>query len=179
MRALIASGKQALEFAKDVSATPRWVRLHPGENLLPLPGEWIFAGPSPVQNTRTFLLLLGNLICFASFLQDQLCCACCEIKRYQRCRRSWLTGGGTASFTAKGRLLQLFYLLEEPKRVERFPDGTQFLLLGRGQHPREQHPLQRRFGCVVDPVDLSSLDLFGHQLHRRLKTIDIPMQSAI
>src|SRR5579864_9446276 len=112
MRALIASGKQALEFAKDVCATARWVRLHPGENLLPLPDERIFAGPSPVQNTRTFLLLTRNLICFASFLQDHLCCACSEIKRHQRCRRRWLTSGGTASFTAKGRLLQLFYLLE-------------------------------------------------------------------
>jgi len=90
-----------------------------------------------------------------------------------------LTGGGTTSFTAKGRLLQLFYLLEEPKGVERFPDGTQFLLQSRGQHSRGQHALQRRFGPVVDPADFSPLDLCGHQLHRWLKTIDIPMQSAI
>src|SRR6266852_4259366 len=110
MRALVASGKQALEFAKDVSAAPRRVRLHPGENLLPLPGERIFAGPSPVQNTRMLLLLMGNLTCSASFPRDQLCCASSEIKRHQRCRRRWLDGGGTASFTAQGRLLQLFYL---------------------------------------------------------------------
>jgi hypothetical protein len=76
-------------------------------------------------------------------------------------------------------LLQLFHLLEEPKRVERFPDGTQFLLLGKGQRPREEHPLQRRFGRIVDPMDLSSLDLFRHQLHRRLKTVDVPMESTI
>jgi hypothetical protein len=132
MRALIASGKQALEFAKDICATARWARLHPTENLLPLPGKRIFAGPSPVQNTRTLLLLMGNLTSFASFLQDQLCCACSEIKRNQRCRRRCLSGGGTASFTAQGRLLQLFYLLEEPEGVERFRDGTQFLLLSRG-----------------------------------------------
>ena len=72
-----------------------------------------------------------------------------------------MTGGGTASFTAKGRLLQQFYLLVEPKRVERFLDGPQFLLLSRGQGPGEQHALQRRFGCVVDPTDFSILDLFG------------------
>jgi hypothetical protein len=90
-----------------------------------------------------------------------------------------LVGRGTASITAQGRLLQLFHLLEEPKGVERFPDGPQFLLLRRGQGPGEQHSLQRRFGCVVDPTDFSPLDLFGHQLHRGLKTIDIPMQSAI
>jgi hypothetical protein len=84
-----------------------------------------------------------------------------------------------ANFTAQSRLLQLFYLLEEPKRVERFPDGPQFLLLRNGQSPGEQHALQRCFGRVVDPADLSALDLRGHQFHRRLKTIDIPMQSAI
>src|SRR5260221_5026189 len=39
MRALIASGKQALEFAKDICDTARWARLHPTENLLPLPGK--------------------------------------------------------------------------------------------------------------------------------------------
>jgi len=118
---------------------------------------------------------MGNLTSFASFLQDQLCCACSEIKRNQRCRRRWLTGGGTASFTAQGRLLQLLYLLEEPKGVERFPDGTQFLLLRRGQRPGEQHALQRRFGCVVDPMNRSSINLFSHQLHRRLEAIHIPV----
>jgi hypothetical protein len=134
MRALIAAGKQTLQFAKDVSAAPCWVGLDPGENLLPLPSERVFAGPSPVQNALTLLLLMIKLICFAFFLQDQLCCTYSEIKRHQRCRRRWLTGGGTASFTAKGRLLQLFHLLEETKRIKRFPDGTQFLLLSRGQY---------------------------------------------
>ena len=81
MRALIASGKQALEFPKDVSATSRWVRLHPAENLLPLPGERVFAGPSPVQNARTFLLLIGKLICFFSFQQNKLRRASCAMKR--------------------------------------------------------------------------------------------------
>jgi hypothetical protein len=179
VRALIASRVQGLQFSKDVSAAARRVRLHPGENLLPLSSKRIFAGPSPVQSTRASLLLMGNLIRFASFLQDQLCCACGEIKRHQRCRRRWLTGGGTDGFTAKGRLLQLFYLLEEPQGVERFPDGMQFLLLSRGLGPGEQHALQRRFGCVVDPTDFSSLDLFGYQLHRRLEAIHIPVQNAI
>src|SRR6266699_4405756 len=128
MRSLITSGKQALEFAKDVCATSLWVCLHPGENLLPLPGERILAGPSPVQNTRTFLLLMGTLICFASSLQDQLCCACSEIKRYQRRGRRGLASGGSPGFTAQDGLLQLFHLLEEPKRVKRFRDSTQFLL---------------------------------------------------
>nr|WP_236601640.1 hypothetical protein [Ktedonobacter sp. SOSP1-52] len=76
-------------------------------------------------------------------------------------------------------MLQLFYLLEKPKRVERFPYGTQFLLLARGQRPREQRPLQRRFSRVVDPMDLSPLDLFGYQLHRWLKTVHVPMESTI
>jgi hypothetical protein len=58
---------------------------------------------------------VGNLIRFASFLRDQFCCARGEIKRHQRCRRLWLIGGGTDGFTAQGRLLQLFYLLEEPQ----------------------------------------------------------------
>src|SRR5260370_29039207 len=84
MRDLIASRKQRLEFPKDVSAAARWVRPHPGENLLPLPRERIFAGPSPVQNTRGFLLLMGKLFCFSCFLEDKLCCASCEIKRHQR-----------------------------------------------------------------------------------------------
>ncbi|GHO65490.1 hypothetical protein KSC_043820 [Ktedonobacter sp. SOSP1-52] len=81
MRALIASRKQRLEFAKDVSATARWVRLHPGENLFPLPGERIFAGPSPVQNTCVSLFLMGKLICFACFRQDKLRRASCQTKR--------------------------------------------------------------------------------------------------
>ena len=162
VRALIASRVQGLQFSQNVSAAARRVRLHPGENLLPLSSEGIFAGPSPVQSARAFLLLIRKLISFASFLQNQLCCACGEIKRHQRCRRHWLTGGGSDGFTAKGRLLQLFYLMEEPQGVERFPDGTQFLLLSRGQGPGEQHALQRRFGPVVDATDLSSLDLFRH-----------------
>ena len=175
MRALIASREQGLEFSKDVSAAARWVRLHPGENLLPLPGERIFAGPSPVQDTRSFLLLLGKLFCFSCFLEDKLRRASCEIKRHQLRYRCRLADGGSPSFTAKGRLLQVFHLLEEPKRVKRFRDSTQFLLLGSGQHSRGQNPLQRRFGRVVDPMDRSSLNLFRHQLHRRLKVIHIPM----
>ena len=71
-----------------------------------------------------------------------------------------LADGGSPSFTAKGRLLQVFHLLEEPKGVKHFPDCTQFLLLGSGQHSRGQNPLQRRFGRVVDPMDRSSLNLF-------------------
>ena len=71
MRALIASREQGLKFSKDVSAAARRVRLHPGENLLPLPGKRIFAGPSPVQDTPCFLLLLGKLTRFSSFLEDQ------------------------------------------------------------------------------------------------------------
>ena len=58
--------EKALEFAKDVCATAGWIRPHPGENLLPPSGERIFAGPSPVQNTCTFLLIIGKLFCFAS-----------------------------------------------------------------------------------------------------------------
>ena len=103
MRELIASREQGLKFSKDVSAAPRRVRLHPGENLLPLPGERIFAGPSPVQNTRGFLLLMGKLFC-----------ASCEIKRHQRRYRCRLADGGSSSFTAKDRLLQVFHLLDEP-----------------------------------------------------------------
>src|SRR5450755_2912356 len=160
MRTLIASRKQRLEFPKDISTASRRIRLHPGENLLPLPGEGVFAGPSPVQDRHAFLLLMGTLICFSCFLLDKLRRASCELKRHQRWYRHRLAGGGSPGFTAKGRLLQLFYLLEEPKRIERFPNGTQLLLLGKGQHLREQHSLQRRFGCVVDPVDLSPLDLF-------------------
>ena len=117
VRALISSRVQGLQFAKNVSAAARRVRLHPGENPLPLSSEGIFAGSPPVQSTRAPLLLVGNLIRFASLRQNQLCCACSEIKRHLRCLRCWLTGGGTASFTAKGRLLQQFYLLVEPKRV--------------------------------------------------------------
>ena len=114
MRDLIASRKQRLEFPKDVSAAARWVRPHPGENLLPLPRERIFAGPSPVQNTRGFLLLMGKLFCFSCFLEDKLCCASCEIKRHQRRYRCRLADGGSSSFTAKDRLLQVFHLLDEP-----------------------------------------------------------------
>src|SRR5712691_1041935 len=105
VRVPIASGVQALQFSKDISAAARRVRLHPGENLLPLSSKRVFAGPSPVQSTRAFLFLVGKLISFASFLQDQLCCACSEIKRHQRYWRCWLTGGGMAGFTAQGRLL--------------------------------------------------------------------------
>src|SRR5260370_4167109 len=104
-RVPIASGVQGLQFAKDISAAARRVHLHPGENLLPLSSKRVFAGPSPVQSTRAFLFLVGKLISFATFLQDQLCCACSEIKRHQRYWRCCLTGGGTASFTAQGRLL--------------------------------------------------------------------------
>jgi len=105
---------------------------------------------------------MGNLIRFASFLEKPLLRAIGGIKRAQGFPRHWLTGGGTDGFTAQGRLLQLFYLLEEPQGVERFPDGAQFLLLSRGQGLGEQHALQRRFGPVVDPTDFSSLDLFRH-----------------
>ena len=136
VRALIASRVQGLEFAKNVSAAARWVRLHPGENPLPLSSEGIFAGPSPVQSAHAPLILMGNRIRIASLLQNQLCCACGEIKRHQRCRRHWLTSEGTDGFTAKGCLLQLFYLLEEPQGVERFPDGTQFLRLEKRTMPR-------------------------------------------
>src|SRR6266700_4170698 len=128
VRELIAPGEQGLKFSQDVSAAARQVRLHPGENLLPLPGERIFAGPPPVQSIRAPLLLLGNLTRFTSFREGQPCCARSEIKRHQRCRRRWLAGGGTDGFTAQGRLLQLFHLLEEPQGVERFPDGPQLLL---------------------------------------------------
>jgi hypothetical protein len=72
IRALIASRKQQLEFPKDVSAASRWVRLHPGENLPPLPGERVVAGPSPVQDLRAFQFLMGRLLCFSCFLLDQL-----------------------------------------------------------------------------------------------------------
>ena len=34
MRALVPSGKQALELAQDATAAARWVRSHPGGNLL-------------------------------------------------------------------------------------------------------------------------------------------------
>src|SRR5260370_35038117 len=80
MRELIASREQGLELSKDVSAAAGWGRLHPGENLLPLPGERIFAGPSPVQNTRALLRLIGTLTWFASLLQHYLCCACSDLK---------------------------------------------------------------------------------------------------
>ena len=65
MRELIASREQGLKFSKDVSAAPRRVRLHPGENLLPLPGERIFAGPSPVQDLSVFLPLVRTPIHFS------------------------------------------------------------------------------------------------------------------
>src|ERR1700730_6434244 len=130
MRNLIASRKQGLKFPKNISATSRGIRLHPGENLLPLPGERVLAGPSPVQNTRTFLLLLEKLICFSLFRQYKIRHASCKIKRQKLRGRRRLAGRSSVSFTMKGRLLQVFYLLEEPKGIERFPYRTQLLLLG-------------------------------------------------
>ena len=84
MRDLIAAREQGLKFSKDVSAAARRVRLHPGENLLPLSGERVFAGPSPVQDSHALLLHLGKLSRFSYFLEDELYCASCEIKPYQR-----------------------------------------------------------------------------------------------
>ena len=77
------------------------------------------------------------------------------------------------NLTVKGRLLQLFDLLEEADGVKRLRHGTQFFLLGGRQASREQEALQWRPGCVVDPVDLSSLNVFGDQLHRWLKAVHI------
>ena len=167
MRALIASGEQGLQFSKDVSAAARRVRFYPDENLLPLSIKRVFAGPSPVQDSHALLLHLWKLSRFSYFLEGKLHCASCEIKPFQRRGLCRLADRKAISFTAKGGMLQLFHLLEEPKGVERFPDGPQFLLLSRGQGPGEQHALQRRFGCVVDPTDFSILDLFGRlQRHR-------------
>ena len=67
MRELIASRQQGLKFSKDVSTAARRVRLHPAENLLPLPDERIFAGPSPVQDSHALLLHLGKLNWFSTF----------------------------------------------------------------------------------------------------------------
>src|SRR5260370_33871048 len=103
-RVPIAAGVQGLQFSKDISAAARRVHLHPGENLLPLSSKRVFAGPSPVQSTRAFLFLVGKLISFATFLQDQLCCACSEIKRHQRYWRGWACERGTAPVIDDGVL---------------------------------------------------------------------------
>src|SRR5271165_151972 len=84
MRGLIASREQGLQFAKDVSAAARRVRLHPGENLLPLSSKRVFACPSPAQDSHALLLHLGKLSRFSYFLEDKLHCASCEIKQDQR-----------------------------------------------------------------------------------------------
>lgn len=78
MRRREDAGRAGLAHAPWKSGQRRWIPLpsYLYENLLPLPGEGIFAGPSPVQSTRVLLLFMWNLIRFASFLQDQLCCAC-------------------------------------------------------------------------------------------------------
>jgi hypothetical protein len=47
------------------------------------------------------------------------------------------------------------------------------------QDPREQEPLQWRLGWIVDAAHFSSLVLFGHELHRGLKTIDIQPQRSV
>jgi hypothetical protein len=106
--------------------------LHPGKDLSPLSGERIFAGPSPVQDPSLFLFLPGKLICFSCFQQNQFRCASCQIKGQKLWYRGRLASRGPPSFTTQGRLLQVFHLLEEPKGVKGFRDGSQFLLLGRG-----------------------------------------------
>ena len=50
LQRLIASGKQGLEFAENISTRAGRVGLHPGEDLLPLPSEGIFAGAPPVEH---------------------------------------------------------------------------------------------------------------------------------
>jgi hypothetical protein len=75
--------------------------------------------------------------------------------------------------------LQALQLTEETNGVERFHHSTQFLLPGGSENTREQEALERRSGHIVGSVNLSSLDLFGDQLHRRLKAIDIQPQGAV
>src|SRR5947208_13334357 len=101
MRGLIASREQGLKFSEHVSAAARRVRLHPGENALPLSSKRIFAGPSPVQESMAVLLHLGKLSRFSCFLEDKLHCASYQIKQDQRRGRCRLAGREAISFTAK------------------------------------------------------------------------------
>jgi hypothetical protein len=59
---LITPWKQDLEFAQDIPAGARWVSLHPGEDLFPLPHEGIFAGPPPSEHRDVLQRLLTPVL---------------------------------------------------------------------------------------------------------------------
>ena len=59
---LITPWKQGLELAQDIPARARWVSLHPGKDLFPLPHEGIFAGPPPGEHRGVLQRLLTPVL---------------------------------------------------------------------------------------------------------------------
>src|SRR6266702_2088169 len=70
-------------------------------------------------------------------------------------------------------------MVQQADWVERHGRSTQFLLPGGGQDSREQEALERCSGSVVNSAHRSSLDLFGDELHRRLKAVHIQAQGSV
>ena len=59
---LITPWKQGVELAQDIPTRARWVSLHPGEDLFPLPHEGIFAGPPPGEHRGVLQRLLTTVL---------------------------------------------------------------------------------------------------------------------
>ncbi len=80
---------------------------------------------------------------------------------------------------APERLLKLFELREQAQWVQGLGNAKQLVLLVGRYDPRGEQALHRRLCLIVGPVHLVALALFGLELHRRLKAVDIQAQGSV